>query len=74
MDHHCKQNCAVLLIRTNDNDNLGPWLSACVGYSNQKYYLLFLIYSFITDIILIAIYSFWIFDALVCVQFLVCKD
>ncbi len=45
--HHCK-NCKKCVFRM---DHHCEWINNCVGYNNQKYFILFLLYTFIQTII-----------------------
>jgi len=46
-------------------DHHCPWISACIGYHNQKYYLLFLIYGVLTAVIFLSTYTAWYYNVLI---------
>ncbi|ELP94744.1 zinc finger protein DHHC domain containing protein, putative [Entamoeba invadens IP1] len=45
--HHCSQ-CKACVLKM---DHHCPWLGTCVGYRNHKFFVLFLVYAFITSLI-----------------------
>ena len=47
--HHCKL-CDKCILRM---DHHCPWLNRCIGYSNQKYFILFLIYTLVYQIFIL---------------------